>query len=204
MRIYPWQVKKGITTVVCKYKVRLRSSCAEHDELKFIRQILSFGTKKQWHGILAKCFICVVVMIELQTIIAGIVIYKNGKTWKALLPYSTLIALIQPACASCVIIVKLLPRLENMLDIIAGNTQKSRYQDELFENNVMKESKKMKVICIASIIYSFTAHLLFALPTVFNDYDIAAAYWLIRNYYGTHFSLVMTWMFSALILIGNC
>ncbi|XP_072381091.1 zinc finger MYM-type protein 6-like [Diabrotica undecimpunctata] len=174
------------------------------DELKIVRQLISFGAKEQHYRVLAACLILALVVIELQSIIAAILLFNKCGTWKALNPYLATFAILQPGCAGMFMIITFLSNINNILDTIAENTKKLLHQDELFENCVAKEARNIKTICVAAIVYSFTAHMLFALPSVLNDYDINIVYWLIREYYGTYFSSIMIWITGASIIIASC
>uniref|UniRef100_A0A6P7FCR5 Odorant receptor n=1 Tax=Diabrotica virgifera virgifera TaxID=50390 RepID=A0A6P7FCR5_DIAVI len=173
------------------------------DELYIIRKILSFGVSKEYYGILAVCLACAIAVLELQIIIAAILIYNKNGTWKALTPYFTIATLIQPACAGMLILITILPKLENMLDTITENSRELVYLDKLFETGVKKDVKNIKILSAAIIIISFTAHLIFAMPSVFNDYDIHMIYWLTREYCEAPLTAIMSWISSASLLIGS-
>uniref|UniRef100_A0A6P7GTM1 Uncharacterized protein LOC114342115 n=1 Tax=Diabrotica virgifera virgifera TaxID=50390 RepID=A0A6P7GTM1_DIAVI len=94
-------------------------------------------------------------------------------------------------------------KFHDTLETILRNNKTLRISNASFEEIYIRQNRNMMIVTFAIIIVSCFCHLLFALPSFFNDYDINLAYWFTQEYYGTPYGQIIQWLFNACLLIAS-
>uniref|UniRef100_A0A6P7FIC3 Uncharacterized protein LOC114330513 n=1 Tax=Diabrotica virgifera virgifera TaxID=50390 RepID=A0A6P7FIC3_DIAVI len=174
------------------------------DNLQIILTTLLMWVNKDYEWKRASCFLTILALIQTHMVAGGVLLYYKYGTFKALVPYITTFTLTLPGSGCLYIFAFYHHKIYNILYSTIVASRQLSIQDIEFENISAKQARTMKILSLTIISLCFSAHLLFVLPTVFNDYDITLTCWFIREYCGTSFSAsTLLWLLRAAVLVAS-